>query len=261
MKKQMRVFLLMTFLIFLLLGCGEGEKAKSASTSEALIEMMTAPTDPPADLGKPQAGDLLYRLSTFNDGKSSGWTPAHVGIYVDEQIWNGENEKFVSADVKRCGKFNVVEALIGKGVIYSYYKISNTVQSCEVETTFEGDSVYMGAREPANFTLTEYQRKMGVRFVIAQIGKPYTTDETAGVMFGLLTGINVKGLMEFNCVGLAERMLEEYGANERQGIMLDDSNKTLTPFWQYGGTKPAVGITPVIVQVTPILQPGTWTEM
>ncbi len=215
---------------------------------------------PPKNLGTPQPGDLLYRLSTFDGGKTSGWIPGHVGIYTGEKVWEGDNEKFASPDVIRCKKFNVVEALIGQGVIYSYYKIPNTTQSCEVEKNFQGNSVYMGARESAEFSLTTYERNMGVKFAIGQVGKPYATDQSLGVLFGMLKGISVKGLMVFNCVGLSERMYEEYGANNRQGIVIDDNDKLLTPADQYSKTKPAgsVDAKPIIGWAT--LSPSSGTS-
>ena len=39
-------------------------------------------TDPPSDIGLPQPGDLLYKLSNYKGVE--GWLPGHVGIYVGE---------------------------------------------------------------------------------------------------------------------------------------------------------------------------------
>lgn len=41
--------------------------------------------EPPLDLGKPQAGDILFTLTTNDHGKSSGWVPGHDGIYTGEK--------------------------------------------------------------------------------------------------------------------------------------------------------------------------------
>lgn len=208
---------------------------------------------PPEDLGRPQMGDILFTLGTFDNGKTSGWIPGHDGIYTGEKTWNGKG--LASADVVRCGKYNTVEALWG-GVQYSYYKIPNTVQSCEVQTLFSGDAVYMGAREPKDFLMTFEQRINVVAFVEAQVGRPYAIGQSIGALFGMLDGVNVKG-PSFNCVGLAEKAYEIAGANIddqgiAQGIVEHDDGDLLTPALMYRNTKPAGGedAVPVIVWAT-----------
>lgn len=215
--------------------------------------------DPPRDLGKPQPGDILFTLSQKES--LAGWVPGHNGIYTGEKKWNKEGN--ASADVISCGKYNVVEAL-WSGVQYSYYKIPNVTQSCNVENLFSGNSVYMGAREPSKFTLTPEQRIKIVEFVEQQIGKPYVKVKTYGAFFGLLEGGLVKGPDSFNCVGLVEKAYELAGANPdnqgiAQGVVKYDDGDLLTPALMYGKTKPAGGTSaiPVIKWATLTPKSGT----
>jgi hypothetical protein len=207
----------------------------------------------PKDFGRPQLGDLLFTLSTHDFGYSSGWLPGHDGIFTGEKIWNGEG--LASEDVKRCGKYNIVEAL-WSGVQYSYYKIPNTIQDCEVETVFSGKSVYMGAREPRDFMLTFEQRLKIVEYVENQVGKPYVRGKT---LFGLLDGFLVKGPDAFNCVGLSEKAYEVAGVNGGQGLIVDDDYALLAPAEQYSFTKPAGGenVVPIINWATLTPDSGT----
>ncbi len=186
---------------------------------------------PPSDMGNPQAGDLLYCLGSIFTNHGTGWRPGHVGIYVGEKSWNGQ-------------RYNVIEAL-GHGVQRSYYNpISN----------FSNGSVYMGAREPKNFTLTSNQRRLIVEYAEEQIGKPYAwVQTTVGVLFGLAKGSLVKGgIGSYNCVGLAEAAYEYAGTNNGDGLVpylqeetgFGDVPGALTPAEQYNYTKPATGISP-----------------
>ena len=199
----------------------------------------------PTDLGKPQMGDILFTLTKISVGKvsSNGWYPGHDGIYTGEKKWNGQGK--ASEDVVRCGKYNVVEALMG-GVQYSYYKIPNTTQSCKTETLFSDNSVYMGAREPKKFTLTSEQRAKIVEFAESQVGKPYAMGPMIGNLFGLLNGSAVKGPNSFNCVGLVEKAYEYAQTNNMQeyfqGLITFDEGDILTPADQYRQTKPAGGV-------------------
>lgn len=198
----------------------------------------------PSDLGKPLPGDLLYKLSISNDNKGFGWVPGHVGMYTGEKDWNGGG--LASDEVKRCRKYNVVEAF-WTGVQYSYYKIPGTTQSCQTDALFEGDSVYMGARQPRSFSLTDAQRGQVVAFVEQQVGKPYVKGQTYGALFDMLTGQFVKGPNSFNCVGLVEKAYEVAGTNVIDGyvhgIVPYDEADTLTPAKQYKRTKSAIGQT------------------
>ena len=196
----------------------------------------------PTSSGKPLPGDLLYKLTSVNNGRTSGWTPGHVGMYVGDTAWDGKG--LASDEVKRCRRYNVVEALWG-GVQFSYYKIPNTVQLCKTEELFEGNSVYMGAREPKAFSLNGLQRKQVIEYVKEQVGKPYAKGQTYGALFDLLTGQFVKGPNSFNCVGLIEKAYEVANTNVivdyAHGIVPYDEADTLTPSGQYSRTKPATG--------------------
>ncbi len=215
---------------------------------------LTSP--PPQNLGTPQPGDLLYRL-TFAK-LALGWIPGHVGIYTGEKAWNGIG--IASADVQRCKKYNVVEA-ISRGIQYSYYKIPNTTETCSVSTGFEGDSIYMGAREPKDVILTQQQRDTIVGYVEAQVGKAYTSWETKGIAFGLLSGAFVKGPNDFNCVGLAEKAYEVAGVNGGDGLVSGLSEVyLLTPAEQYNHTKPAGGVNPVLMINSATLTPSSGTD-
>lgn len=198
----------------------------------------------PSDLGKPLPGDLLYKLSISSESKSYGWVPGHVGMYTGEKEWNGNG--LASDEVKRCRKYNVVEAL-WTGVQYSYYKIPGATQSCQTEALFEGDSVYMGARQPRSFSLSSEQRSQVVAFVEEQVGKPYTKWQSYGALFDMLTGQFVKGPNSFNCVGLVEKAYEVANTNViddyAHGIVPYDEADTLTPAMQYKRTKSAIGQT------------------
>ena len=185
----------------------------------------------PSNLGVPQPGDLLYCLGSIFSDKGHGWRPGHVGIYVGEKTWNGQ-------------QYNVIEAL-GDGVQRRYY---NPISK------FSNGSIYMGAREPKDFTLTSNQRRLIVEYAEEQIGKPYAwIQTTAGVLFGLAKGSLVKGgLGSFNCVGLAEAAYEYAGANNGEGLVPElqeetgagDISGALTPAEQYNYTKSATGIPP-----------------
>ena len=198
----------------------------------------------PQDLGTPQPGDILFMMQKYPHSDDAGWIPGHVRIFTGEEIYTGDG-KNVSADVVRCGKYNIVEAL-WSGVQYSYYKIPNVTNSCADAPSIEDDGVYMGAREPKNFTLTNDQRIKIVEFAKAQIGKPYVKGKTIGVLFGLLEGIFVKGPDGYNCVGLVEAAYEYAGTNylqgSPQGIITYDDGDIISPAMQYSRTKPATGI-------------------
>jgi len=196
---------------------------------------------PPEDLGTPQPGDLLYKTgSVIGETQATGWRPGHVGIYVGEKVYNGT-------------PYNVIEAL-RNGVTRSYY---NPI------TEFGQGDVYMGAREPANVTLTTQQRTDIVAYAEDQVGKPYAWAQTAGVLFGMLAGSLVKGPNSFNCVGLAEAAYEAVGVDlvswwqEDIGIGLPAA---LTPAEQYNATKPAGGINPLPKIEWATLTPNSGTE-
>jgi len=212
---------------------------------------------PPEDLGTPQPGDLLYKLSF------KGWRPGHVGIYTGEKTYPGKNYK-ASDDVKEYGIYNVVEALWG-GVQYSYYDIPNVIETYQSSLIgFNRSDIYMGAREPANYTLTSKDREKIVAFAESKINKPYVQLETVpGVLFGMLAGSLVKGPNSFNCVGLAEAAYEAVGVDlvswwqEDIGIGLPAA---LTPAEQYNATKPAGGINPLPKIEWATLTPNSGTE-
>jgi len=195
---------------------------------------------PPEDLGTPQPGDLLYKTgSIFGETTATGWRPGHVGIYVGEKIHNGT-------------PYNVIEAL-PNGVTRSLY---NPI------TKFGQGAVYMGAREPANVTLTTKNRTDIVAYVEDKVGKDYAWVQTAGVLFGMLAGSLVKGdYGTFNCVGLAEAAYESTGVNlvtwwqEEIGVPA-----ALTPAEQYNATKPAGGINPLPKIEWATLTPNSGTE-
>ena len=191
----------------------------------------------PSDLGRPQPGDALYHLSSYDFGLTYGWIPGHVGIYVGELDWDGKDVEHVSFDVIHFGKYNVIEALPGVGVIKSYYKVPGAYQSRAVQTLF-AEGGYMGAREPRDFTLTSAQRAKIVELAEKQVGKPYAMSDT---VVGFLDGTFVKGPDKFNCVGAYESDLEGAGANGGQGLVLDDDWRLLTPAEQYSNTRPSGG--------------------
>ena len=187
---------------------------------------------PPSDLGLPQPGDLLYKLSTYKG--INGWLPGHVGIYV------GEFEK----DNK--GKpYNVIEELFG-GVKRNYF---NPISD------FSRGATYMGARQPESGILNPGQRKVIVAWAetIAELELPYSIGQSfPGILFGMLQGNMVKGALgSYNCVGLAEKAYEIAGVNGGQGLVSDwdEGNSCiqytciLTPAEQYNKTEPAEGYT------------------
>ena len=200
---------------------------------------------PPEDLGTPQQGDLLYKTgSIFGETQATGWRPGHVGIYVGEKVYKGT-------------PYNVIEAL-SNGVTRSHY---NPI------TKFGWPDVYMGAREPANVTLTAQQRTDIVAYAEDQVGEPYAWAQTAGVLLGMLSGSLVKGPNSFNCVGLAEKAYEEAGVNGGEGLVTWWQEEigiglppALTPAEQYNATKPAGGINPLPKIEWATLTPNSGTE-
>jgi hypothetical protein len=217
---------------------------------------------PPEDLGTPQPGDLLYKTgSIFGETPAIGWRPGHVGIYTGEKTYPGIG--LASDDVKEYGRYNVVEALWG-GVQYSYYDIPNVKETYQSSLIgFNRSDIYMGAREPANVTLTAQQRTDIVAYAEDQVGKHYAWAQTAGVLFGMLSGLLVKG-PSFNCVGLAEAAYEAVGVDlvtwwqEETGVGL--ALAALTPAEQYNATKPAGGINPLPKIEWATLTPNSGTE-
>jgi len=200
---------------------------------------------PPSDLGTPQPGDLVYCLGLIGEG----WNPGHVGIYTGEKKYPGSG--LASSEVKKFGIYNVVEAK-ERGVQYSYYDLPNVTEKFESSLKqFGYPFIYMGAREPKDYTLTSEQRKEIINYVEAQIGKPYAWGQTAGAGFGLLRGSLVKGPIFFNCVGLAEKAYEIVGVNGGEGLVdylneesggeIEGVAPTLTPAEQYNNTVPARG--------------------
>jgi len=199
----------------------------------------------PSDLGTPQPGDLLYTLGLFYDG----WAPGHVGIYTGEKTYSGTGS--ASADVKKFGLYNVIEAVSPK-VQYSYYNLPNVKEKFENSlSSFGNPFTYMGAREPKDCTLTSEQREEIVSYAESQVGKPYAWAQTIGCFFGMLRGSLVKGPILFNCVGLAEKAYEIAGVNGGEGLVnllneesggeIEGATAALTPAKQYNATKPAVG--------------------
>ncbi|MEK7149466.1 MAG: hypothetical protein AAB757_00600 [Patescibacteria group bacterium] len=226
----------------------------------------------PHDIGTPQPGDLLYKL-TF-EGLGAGWRPGHVGIYTGEKEWLGDHPEYASADVQRCHKYNVIEAL-WDGIQYSYYNIPNTFESCPVTAGFEDNSIYMGAREPNGDIgpLTQQQRDIIVSYVELQVGKPYARKQTTGVLFGMLKGSLVKGPDSFNCVGLTEAAYEAARVNNDIGLVSWEREEigdkvgnnsrlppALTPAEQYMATKPAQGVDPVPTINWASLTPNSGTD-
>jgi cell wall-associated NlpC family hydrolase len=195
---------------------------------------------PPPDLGTPQPGDLLYKLSY------GGWRPGHVGIYTGERAYSGNG--LASDEVILFNKYNVIEALVN-GVQYSYYNIPNVTEEFESQlSSFSGSDVFMGSREPASGALSASQRSSIVAYVEGQIGKPYAWVQTVGALFGLLAGSLVKGPNSFNCVGLAEKAYELAGVNDGEGLTSYWQEEVgiglpavLTPAEHYNQTKPAGG--------------------
>jgi len=126
---------------------------------------------PPSDLGLPQPGDLLYKLSLFE-----GWRPGHVGIYVGEFKEDSKGDPY-----------NVIEALNG-GVQRNYY---NPI------STFSGSDTYMGARQPKSGTLNPGQRIVIVAWAetIAELELPYAWGQSVGILFGMLQGNFKKGCL------------------------------------------------------------------
>ena len=173
---------------------------------------------PPEDLGHPQPGDMLFTMSSYLNNHIYGWVPGHMGLFTDEIPLSEEQKKFASPDAFRCGMFNTAEALIG-GVTLSYYKIPNTIQSCQVETTFSGNAIYMGARQLKGVVLTADQRKKIVAFALKQAGKPYALSVLVGDAYGLLPGENVEGPDTFNCIGYGQKSYMEAGVNGGDGIL------------------------------------------
>lgn len=213
---------------------------------------------PPVDLGTPQPGDLLYKLGNLLRRPATSWSPGHVGIYTGEKTYPGVG--LASDTVKSLDVYNVIEAL-GNGVQYSYYDIPNITESFEGTGSlpkFNGDDVYMGAREPIPAALTAHQRESIVSYAEGQIGKPYAKAETA---LGLLGGPFVKGPSSFNCVGLAEKAYENANVNAGEGLVTAMNEiGLLTPPEQYNNTKPAGGINPSPTIEEATLTPNSGTE-
>lgn len=214
---------------------------------------------PPEDLGTPQIGDLLFKLSSYDGGKTSGWIPGHVGIFVGEEEWDGTG--LATDFVKFFGKYNAVEAMLQEGVRYAYYNIPNSIESYMISAMFENDSVYMGARELKYNDVTFEQRKKIVEYVKKQVGKPYLNFDE---LYGLRDGRFAKGPDRYNCVGLAEAAYEYAFVHDGHGILPYDDYKLLTPAKMYAQTKPASGhiAQPVIEWATLSPDHGTTqTEM
>ena len=194
---------------------------------------------PPDDLGHPQPADLLYVLSSYDFGRTFGWIPGHVRIYTGEKKWNGEKPDFATEDVKRCGLYNIIEAMPFVGIRRAYAQIPNTVQSCSTNDIMSVKNGYMGAREASDFSISLSDRASGIEYAEGTVGRNYAMGES---FFGLLDGQFVKGPLDFNCVGLAEAMFEYMKVNNGKGLVEDDDWALLTPAWQYSKTKPAGGV-------------------
>ena len=200
------------------------------------IFVCSYPGDPlPSNLGLPQPGDLLYKLSEYK--VNEGWIPGHVGIYVGEFEKDSEGKPY-----------NVIEALLSGGVQRNYY---NPISG------FSGSATYKGANQPMEFgPLTSVQRKYIVNYVESLVDLPYAIGQSIGVLFGMLRGDLVKGDHgTFNCVGLAEAAYELPLINGGKGLVSDkDEGNTclsiylysfpscaLTPVEQFRKTEPAEG--------------------
>ena len=178
----------------------------------------------------PLPGGLVYKFSKFWPlNINEGWLLGHVGIYVGEK-YDEENNK----------KYNVIEALLG-GVTRSHYPDISS---------FGGNSIYLGAREPKG-GLSHLQRNKIVAFVEDAVGTPYSFIDTLSTMFfsGLGRGNLVKGYgSDFNCVGLAEAAYESDGVNVDIVSNYDEGNDAygayyiLTPAEQWFNTVPATGV-------------------
>ena len=198
-------------------------------------------SEPPADLGHPQPGDLLYKLGSIFpwEDKPNGWRPGHVGIYVGELTYDDDGNPQTPPK-----PYNVIEAL-WDGVKRNYY---NPISD------FSGSASYMGARQPESGVLTSELREMIVNHVKAMIDRPYSKIQLTGFFAGLAKGNLVKGtdiFGSYSCVGLAEWAYEVAGVNGRQGLVSDeDEGNSILCTWpfcvlsvadQYHNTDPAQG--------------------
>jgi len=197
----------------------------------------------PFDLGLPQPGDLLYRLS--NKYGINIWLTGHVGIYVGEKAYDG------------VILYNVIEALhslpdgttIIDEVMKNYYDPIS-------EFAGEFKTTYMGARQPVFGALTSLQRSDILKFLDLDtnnvIGQPYAWNETNGWWHGLARGELVKGdpptkgqyETSYNCVGLAEAAYEFAGVNGGVGLVTEEDEGNNCFVFASGWTSPACVLTP-----------------
>lgn len=216
---------------------------------------------PPANLGLPQPGDLLYKTGTvIGENHATGWRPGHVGIYTGEKVYPGTG---LATDVVLLfGRYNVVEA-IRTGVQYAYYDIPNVGETDEAALgSFNSTDIYMGAREPLSASLTPAQRATVVAFAEAQVGKSYAWNPTTvGPAHGELAGGQAKGPERFNCVGLVEKAYEAAGVNSGEGLVAaNEESVLLTPAEQYNQTRPSGGEAPTPKIVSATITPSSGTE-
>lgn len=179
----------------------------------SIVARIISNVAPPADVGRPQPGDLLYATGSMIRGidPAAGWYPGHVGIYTGEKAYPGTG--LATGAVMVFQRYNVVEA-VREGVQYAYYDLPNVVETDEASLAgFQDSGTYMGARESLQGPLSPEQSQSIVAFVEAQIGKPYAKLPLVGSAFGHASGALVKGPDKYTCVGLAEKAYEVAGIN------------------------------------------------
>jgi hypothetical protein len=222
---------------------GEGSSLWDSLSTDTPAAYTLLSSEQPKDLGYPQPGDLLFKLSCtmfppqfINKFPfitcTKGWRPGHVGIYVGERQKDGET-------------YNVIEAL-NDGVARRLYVDLNS---------FGPGGLYMGAREPRSMSLTNEQRQVVVNQVeaAAEAGIGYAWDKLWSTPVPILEGWRGDGVKgggdsgSVNCVGLAEMAYEQAGVNNGVGLVTDfeEGNAQLlsflTPAEQYMKTRPAAG--------------------
>lgn len=166
-------------------------------------------------------GDLLYVLTRATEGQGGDWMPGHCGLYLGNQSgFSGENDGNTVIESTQTRK-----AILGE---VRFDKLSLGQTSFK---SLGGTHIYMGARRPAHFDLTDNQRTDVAEWAISKIGQRYLI-----VGGGAFLANEASPIDGYTCVGFTE-LAYEFGAGRR--IVPSQTARILfTPFRQFQWTVP-----------------------
>jgi len=190
-------------------------------------------------------GDLLYVLTGATDRQGGDWTPGHAGMYLGvEDAMSGQND----------GE-TIIESTSTNSFFQGAVRFDHLNRQITGFKDLAGSHIYMGARRPSVFEVTDNDRYLAADWAIGQLGMPYAL--TGGPFLANDTPL-WEGL---TCVGLTE-LAYEFGAGKKI-VPYQAWRLLLSPLRQFKFTRPvnsaeiSVGET-ITVKVVGVVNTGTF---